>query len=122
MVMDLENTIIKLCLQGTRAEFEGNRDVACELYWRAWDAVTDDYEACIAAHYVARCQESPEEIFHWNQEALERANAVDDERVKEFYPSLYLNLGRSYELLGNQAEAKKYYQRAAELGAHHQPD
>jgi tetratricopeptide (TPR) repeat protein len=122
MVMDLNNMIIRFCLEGTQAEFEGRNEDACELYWRAWEAVTDDYEACIAAHYVARCQDSPEEIFHWNQEALERANAVDEERVKDFYPSLYLNLGHSYELLGNQVEAEKYYSQAAELGAHHQPD
>ena len=120
--MDLNNPIIKLCLKGTQAEFEGRRDDACAVYWQAWEAVTDDYEACIAAHYVARCQESPEEIFRWNQVALERADAVDDERVKDFYPSLYLNMGRAYELLGNQAEAEKYYRQAAELGAHHQAD
>lgn len=122
MVMDLGNAIIKLCLQGTQAEFEGRDEDACELYRQAWEAVRNDYEACIAAHYVARCQESPEEIFRWNRIALERANEVNDERVKDFYPSLYLNVGRSYELLGNQAEARKFFNLADELGVTHQAE
>jgi tetratricopeptide (TPR) repeat protein len=71
---------------------------------------------------MARCQDSPEEILRWNREALERANAVKDGRVKEFYPSLYLNMGHSYELLGNQDEAKRYFDLAAELGFSHQLD
>jgi len=118
--MDLDNPVIRLCIEGTRSEFEDRKDEACEFYRQAWEAVTDDYEACIAAHYVARCQDSPEAFLRWNQEALERADAVKDERVKDFYPSLYLNMGNSYELLGDQDKAAKYYALAAELGITHQ--
>ncbi len=118
--MDLDNQVVKLCMDGTRAEFEGRIDDARTLYMQAWDASQDDYEACIAAHYVARYQESPEEMLQWNQEALKCANAVKDSRVEDFYPSLYLNMGHSYELLGNQNEAKRYYDLAAELGVVHQ--
>jgi hypothetical protein len=71
---------------------------------------------------VARFQERPEESLRWNQISLDHANAVNDERVKDFYPSLYLSLGRSYELVDNQAEAQRYYELAAALGAIHQPD
>lgn len=120
--MDTDNPVIKLCIEGTRCEFEGRKNAACELYSQAWDAAGNDYEACIAAHYMARCTDSPEEIFYWNKLALDRAGAVEDDRVKDFYPSLYLNLGRSYELLGNAAGAKKYYELAARLGVPHQPD
>lgn len=118
--MDQNNPVIKLCIAGTQAEFDGNMEAACDLYRQAWEAATDDYEACIAAHYVARCQESPEEIFRWNREALERAKSIDDDSVKDFYPSLYLNMGRSYARLGDQAEAEKYFNLAAELGVTHQ--
>ena len=117
--MDLTNPILQLCLQGTEAEYQHRPDDARALYWQAWDSATDDYEACIAAHYVARFQDTPEETFHWNQEALIRANAVNDERVKAFYPSLYVNMGKSYELLGNLEEARRYYDLAAELGLEH---
>ncbi|HZY41132.1 MAG TPA: hypothetical protein VFF59_03940, partial [Anaerolineae bacterium] len=97
------------------------------------EASTDDYEACIAAHYVARHQATPQDTLRWNQEALDRANAAGarratdvlrrvwpDDRVCSFYPSLYLNLGHSYEVLSDQAEAQRYYDRAAELGVVHQ--
>ena len=120
--MNLDNPIIKLCIAGTQAEFDGNLEAACKLYWQAWEAARDDYEACIAAHYVARCQESPTESLHWNQVALERANVVNDDSVRDFYPSLYLNIGRSYELLGDQNKAEKYYSQAADLGVAHQLD
>ena len=114
--MDLTNPIIRLCIEGSHAEFEHRLEDAKSLYQQAWDAHTDDYEACIAAHYLARFQDSHEEALRWNQIALDRANAVCDERVKEFYPSLYLNLGRSYEIFGDEAEAQKYYDLAAALG------
>ena len=120
--MDLSNPVIQLCTAGTHAEFEHRLENARLLYQQAWEARTDDYDACIAAHYVARFQDTVEESLRWNQLALEHANAVNDERVKEFYPSLYLNLGRSYELIDNQAEAQRYYDLAAELGVVHQPD
>ena len=120
--MDLNNPVIQLCMDGSRAEFEHRIEDAHALYQQAWEACTDDYEACIAAHYVARFQDSAEESLRWNQIALEHADAVKDERVKEFYPSLYLNLGRSHEILENRVEAQKYYDLAAELGVVHQPD
>ena len=120
--LDTENPIIQLCILGTQAEFAGRMDDARELYLQAWQSASDDYEACIAAHYVARFGENPAEILHWNQVALNHADAVGDERVNGFYPSLYLSLGHSYELLGDSLAAEKYYALAAALGAIHQAE
>jgi len=119
---DLDNPVVKICIRGTQAEFQGRTDEAREDYRQAWEMSTNDYEACIAAHYMARLQESDEETLRWNQEALDRAESVQDDSVREFYPSLYLNLGRSHELMGNQEEAEKYFDLAAKLGVPHQPD
>lgn len=118
--MDAANPVIKLCIAGTQAEFAGRTEDARSLYQQAWQAAQDDYEACIAAHYVARFQPTPEERLRWNREALERANRVKDGSVQEFYPSLYLNMGASYQALGIQAEAHRYYDLAAQLGVVHQ--
>jgi hypothetical protein len=120
--MDINNSIVQLSLHGMCVEFEHRVEDARALYGQAWDVRTDDYDACIAAHYVARFHDSAEEFLRWNQIALEHANTVNDGRVNDFYPSPYLNLGRSYELLGNQAEAQRYYDLAAGLGVIHQPD
>lgn len=120
--MDTTNPVIHLCMAGARAEFEHRLEEARQFYLQAWDAHTDDYEACIAAHYMARFQDTAEASLRWNQLALEHAQAVGDERVRDFYPSLYLNLGKSYETLGNALEAQRYYDLAADLGVIHQPD
>ncbi|MBN1207520.1 MAG: hypothetical protein JXB05_21795 [Myxococcaceae bacterium] len=112
--MDTENPVVQLCVQGMQAEGEGRAADARELFQRAWDASTDDYEACIAAHYLARHQTTPEDTRHWNQLALDRAQASGDERARPFYASLHLNLGRCAEELGARAEAHASYQRAAE--------
>ncbi len=60
---NLENPVIKLCLEGTHAEFEGRIEFTHALYQQAWEASRDDYEACVAAHYVARFQTNPEDIL-----------------------------------------------------------
>ncbi len=117
--MDLDNPVIQLCLTGIQAEFEGRPDAARRAYAQAWELAQDDYEACVAAHYVARLQSDPEVTLHWNQVALGRAEAAGDERVRDFYPSLYLNLGQSFEDLGNGTEAQHYYALAEALGVRH---
>jgi tetratricopeptide (TPR) repeat protein len=111
--MDPENPIIMLCVAGMKAEMEGRKDEARLLFLQAWEQRKDDFEACIAAHYVARHQETAKETLRWNQVSLDRADAVSDERVQGFYPSLYLNMGKAYEDLGNPREAKRYYELAA---------
>ena len=119
--MDTENPVVKLCVAGSSAEFSGKIDEAKALYQQAWETATDDYEACVAAHYMAR-HRSPAEAFHWNQIALERADRVPDARVQPFYGSLYVNMGHSHEQLGNLAAAEHYYALAATFGVVHQAE
>ena len=120
--MDTNNPVIQLCIAGTQAEFRKDMTAACEYYLQAWQTASNDYEACVAAHYVARCQTTPQDVFVWNQKALEHAMLVSDDSVKEFYPSLYLNMGKSFQDTGNPEEARKYFNLAAALGAEHQED
>jgi tetratricopeptide (TPR) repeat protein len=119
--MDLDNPVIQLCIKGTQTEYKGQLEEAHTFYLQAWEIAQDDFEACIAAHYVARQQQDLQKKLYWNQIALDRANAVTDDRAQTFYPSLYLNMGHSFELLGNMNEAERYYALAAELGAFHNP-
>jgi hypothetical protein len=95
----------------------GREGDAHNSYWKAWQAVKDDYDACIGAHYVALDFSRIQKDI-----ALTHADRVQDDSVKEFYPSFYLNMGRSYEIPGNHSEAKRFYELAASLGYEHQAD
>lgn len=112
--MDTDNPVVRLCMEGMEAEAQGRFETARKLFEQAWSICQDDYDACMAAHFLARHQDSPQATFEWNKEALNRANAVGDDRVLSFYSSLYLNLGHSYETLGDLAEARRHYQMAAD--------
>ncbi|KEF08081.1 MULTISPECIES: hypothetical protein [Streptomyces] len=112
--MDPDNHVVRLCVRGMGAEARGEEDEARRLFLRAWEDASDDYEACVAAHYVARHQATPEDTLRWNQECLDRADRVGDERVRGFYASLYVNMGRAHRELGDMARAHAYFVRAAE--------
>jgi hypothetical protein len=115
MDIDPDNPVVKLCARGMKAESAGRLDEARQLFEQAWSEHDDDYEACIAAHYLARHQETPRDLLHWNQTALDHAERVGDGRVTGFYPSLYLNLGNAHEQLGDHREAARCYR----LGEQH---
>lgn len=112
--MDTNDRFAKICSEGIQAEAQNRIDDALILFGEAWTVAKDDYDACVAAHFLARHQKNYQEMLRWNQEALARADMVGDERVRSFYPSLYLNLGFSHEMLGNPAEASMCYALAAE--------
>jgi hypothetical protein len=91
----------------------GRAEEAGKLYGQAWNTCTDAYERCIAAHYIARTKTTPQERLRWNQEALRYAGEVDREKVWTFYPSLYLNVGKSHEDVGDKKKARRLYLLAA---------
>lgn len=108
MNVDPQDPIVQLCSQGIHQEMSGNTTAAAQLYAKAWELKTNDHQACIVAHYMARTQTTHEDALRWNLLALEYANKVG-ESIDAFYPSLYLNVGKSYEDLSNKKEARKYY-------------
>ena len=113
-----DNPVVKLCAEGIQAEMAGRHDEAAALYRQAWELRRDDYEASIAAHYLARQQATLADSLRWNQAALDHALAAPPEQIADFLPSLYLNLGWSHEVLGDIAAARVCYgEGAARLGS-----
>lgn len=110
-MFDTDNPVVKLCAQGITTEGTGDIAGAKGLYRQAWEMATNDIDRFTAAHYMARHQ-SPQQQLHWNQLAVDYALRVSDESVKATLPSLYLNLGKSYEDMGSITLAAKYYQLA----------
>ena len=119
--VDSSRKAVRLCAAGTEAEFAGRRDDARALYLQAWDGAVDDYERCVAAHYVAHLEPDPAEALRWNTTALAHARLADQRLVADFLGSLYVNLGHSHEVTGNAVQAATYYALAAEHGVVHRP-
>jgi hypothetical protein len=101
------NPVVQLCAQGMMTGDPG-------LFERAWEARSDDFDACVAAHYLARHQPDAQSALEWNARALTHAEAAGSERVRGFFPSLLLNLAKAYEDVGDLVEAARHYDLAGD--------
>jgi hypothetical protein len=102
-MIDADSHVARLCAAGMAVD--GDPAAAHALFLQAWAAREDDYEASIAAHFLARHQPSAAETLHWNQLAASHAEAVPGTRAHPLLASLYLNLADSYLTLGDLTEA-----------------
>ena len=116
MLFDPDNPVVQLCAAGMAVD--GDADAASALFARAWDARRDDFDASVAAHFVARHQPTPELTLEWNVRAVQHAEAVTDGRANELLASLYLNLGDAYRIVGQLTEASSAAQKASDAVAH----
>lgn len=112
MPIDQTNPVVRLCAAGM--ERDGVPEEALPLFEQAWRERQDDYDAAIAAHYVARHQPSPADTLRWNALAVTHAERVTDGRATELFPSLYLNLAASLVALERFDEARPTIMRAME--------
>ena len=108
--IDPTNPVVALCAQGMMAE--GTPAEAHRLFELAWEARRDDYDAAIAAHFLARHQPTAADTLHWNALAARHAERVTDGRTAGFLASLYLNLGDAQANVG-ETEAAMLSVRAA---------
>ncbi len=88
-------------------EEKSKPDEASKLFLRAWNESTNAFEKFIAAHFVARHQENVRDKLEWIETALRFALATNDDGVKSAFPSLYRNIAKCYEELGDDDNAKK---------------
>ncbi|MEJ1237322.1 rRNA adenine methyltransferase [Chryseolinea sp. T2] len=107
-----DNHVVKLCAQGMDFEGLGKSEDALRLFLQAWGEASNNFEKFIAAHYVARHQNSVTEKLEWDETALRLALEIDDANVKGAWPSLYLNVGKCYEDLKRPQDAKANYELA----------
>jgi tetratricopeptide (TPR) repeat protein len=109
MLYDPSNPVVQLCVIGIETEYSGDLEKAHALYQEAWGMANTDLEFLTAAHYLARVQTDPAASLDWNLLAIEHAGKTDHPEIMAFYPSLYLNVGKSYEDLGDMQKAYDYY-------------
>lgn len=93
-------------------EGEGKMTEAAELFLQGWNEASTDLEKVIAAHYVARHQQTVSHKLNWDETALHFALKLHDDNMKGFYPSLYLNIAKCYEDMKDFDNAKKNYNMA----------
>ena len=109
MQFDPNNPIVKLCARGMELEGEAKPDEAAKVFQQAWDEASGNLEKFIAAHYVARHQNSVADKLRWDEIALGMALKINDESIKGAYPSLYLNIAKCYEDLKDFIKARENY-------------
>ena len=109
--IDPANPVVALCAAGMASE--GTPAEAVRLFERAWAIRRDDFDAAVAAHFLARHQPTREATLHWNALAVRHAEAVDDGRAAELLASLYLNLGAAQADVGDVAASAEAVSRAA---------
>ncbi|HLP11928.1 MAG TPA: hypothetical protein VK177_08365 [Flavobacteriales bacterium] len=102
-------------------EGQGNIQEALALFTQAWNEARTPFEKLTAAHYVARHQPTVQEKLRWDVVALDLAQVVRSKGVKEAFPSLYLNVGKGYEDLGDLIKARMHYEKALSF-LQHLPD
>ena len=109
-MIDPSNPVVALCAEGMA--LDGSPADALRCFERAWAARRDDYDAAVAAHYLARHQPTVGDRLHWNTVAAQHAEAVTDGRAHAFFASLYLNLADSQAEAGEAAAARESLERA----------
>lgn len=101
------NPIIKFCVQGMEMEQEGNSEKALNLFLRAWNESTNDFEKYVSAYFIARNQGNVQDKLNWLKTALDLGLSVNDITVRSALPTLYSEIAQCYEELGNTEEARK---------------
>lgn len=112
MQFDPNNKVVQLCAEGMELEGQGKKNEALQLFQRAWNIATNDFEKFTSAHYVARHQESTENKLQWDETALNLALKINSDNIKVALPSLYLNVAKCYEDLGDFPNARTNYENA----------
>ena len=112
-----DSTMIEQIGRAQYLAANGDREGACALYDGLWAETTragNQYQACVVAHFLAHTHLEPEAQLDWHVRALLAADAVGDERVRAFYPSLHANLGDVYLRLGKLTQAQAHIDKARE--------
>lgn len=113
MEFSSNNHIVKLCLQGMGLEEKGKPEEASVIFNQAWNEAASDFEKFLAAYYAARHQGNDSDKLKWLETSLQFALKINNDTVKSAFSSLYLNIAKCYEDIGEPDNAKKNYELAA---------
>ncbi len=93
-------------------EENGRPEEAIQIFIRAWNDATNDFEKFLAAHYVTRYQKDKADKLKWLETRLELAMAINNDYAQGNLPTLYTNIAQCYEELGDPDSANRNYDLA----------
>jgi tetratricopeptide (TPR) repeat protein len=105
MNFDPRNKIVQLCIQGMDLEEKGKSEEALKVFLQAWNESTNSFEKFLAAYYIARNQKNSSDQLQWLETALHNALEVNDQSALSALPSLYSNIAKCYQELGDSENA-----------------
>jgi hypothetical protein len=106
MEFNPKNNIVRLCVQGMEFEKNDNPQAAGNIFLQAWNEATHDFEKFLAAYFVSQHQQDVSEKLKWLETSLEFALKINDDSVYSAIPTLYKNIAKCYEHLGDSEKAK----------------
>lgn len=112
MEFNPNNHVIQLCVQGMEMEEKGKPEEASKIFFQAWNEAINDFEKFTAAYYVARHQKNTRDKLKWLETSLQFALKINNLSVSGAFPSLYANIAKCYEDLGDTGNAKKNHELA----------
>lgn len=126
--MTEQGPIMTRLAEGQQLAVTGDREGARAVFAELWDEVGadgDPLHVVSLAHYTADVQDDPADELEWDLRALRAADELTDERaqrhhsslhVRDFHPSLHLNLAADYAKLEQYEVADEYLTKAEEVG------
>lgn len=112
-MVNQSDDVLSLCARGVQLERVGLVSEAADQYQQAWKAAESPDERCVAAHHVARVQESADSRRTWDQTALEWLDMCDPTLIEEFAPVVQAAAATSARIAGDSAAAQQWYRQAA---------
>lgn len=106
--------------RGIALHQQGRSAEARSLFSTLWvriGATGDALHRCALAHSMADVQNDPADELTWDLRALDAADSITDDRVRQagiaspvegFYPSLHLNAADAYRRLGDPDSARRH--------------
>lgn len=100
------NPVIQRCLQAMAADTKGQPEEARKILLQAWQEATNDFEKFVVAHLAGRHEQDLHEQLKWLDKALEAGKKADSVSVQTALPSLYRDMARCYDTLGDKDKAR----------------
>lgn len=107
---DSKNKIIGLCMLGMNMEEQGDSEGAMAILIKALNESTDDFEKFVATYQIAKYEKNIPEKLKWLEKSLQYAIKSEDYGIKSTLPTIYFDIAKCYEELGESEKAKINYE------------